>query len=58
MLSEAINKKIEKIAKDEFYIDTLETRDSDQLDFYDIAVWSVKKALERAYELGKRDKTT
>jgi len=58
MLSKAIDKKIEKIAKDEFFIETLETRNSDQLDFYDISVWSVKKALERAYELGKKDKTT
>ena len=58
MLSKTIDKKIEKIAKDQFFIETLETRNSDQLDFYDISVWSIKKALERAYELGKKDKKT
>lgn len=34
-------------------IETLETRRSDGLDFHDIAVWSVKQALEAAYEAGR-----
>jgi hypothetical protein len=33
-------------------IETLETRNSDSLDFYDVAVWSLKKALQEAYEAG------
>ena len=32
--------------------DTLETRRSDSLDFHDVAVWSIKEALEAAYEAG------
>ena len=31
---------------------TLETRNSDSLDFSDQAVWSIKAALQEAYELG------
>ena len=31
----------------------LETRDNDSEDFLDVAVWSIKAALEAAYELGK-----
>lgn len=40
------------IAKEKLGIDTLETRNSDSLDFHDVAVWSVKDALEAAYRAG------
>lgn len=40
------------IAKESLHIDTLETRKSDSLDFHDVAVWSVKAALEAAYRAG------
>jgi len=40
------------IAKEHLHIDTLETRNSDSLDFHDVAVWSVKAALEAAYRAG------
>ena len=33
-------------------LETLETRNSDSLDFSDQAVWSLKAALEAAYEAG------
>lgn len=42
-----------QIAKEHFNIDTLQTRKSDSLDFYDVAVWCVRDALEAAYEAGK-----
>lgn len=32
--------------------ETLETRNSDSMDFSDQAVWSIKAALQEAYELG------
>lgn len=35
-------------------LETLETRNSDRLDFHEVAVWSVKEALELAYLAGKR----
>lgn len=31
---------------------TLETRNSDELDFREVSVWEVKKALEAAFEAG------
>lgn len=34
----------------------LETRNSDSEDFLDIPVWSLKRALEEAYLLGKSEK--
>ncbi len=33
--------------------DTLETRNSDRLDFREVAVWQVRDALQAAYEAGK-----
>ena len=44
---------IEKIAQDVLGLDTLETRNSDGLDFSDQAVWQIKAALEAAYKAGK-----
>ena len=43
-----------QIAKDELHLETLETRKSDSLDFHDCAVWSIKAALEAAYEVGQQ----
>lgn len=43
---------LEKIAKDHFNVETLETRKSDSLDFYDTAVWCMKSALEEAFKAG------
>lgn len=42
-----------KIAKKHFRVETLDTRKSDSLDFYDVAVWQIKDALEAAYQAGK-----
>ena len=50
-----INSKLKEIAKEHLDIDTLETRRSDSLDFYDIAVWQIKHALVAAYEAGRLD---
>ncbi|WP_449457919.1 DUF6900 domain-containing protein [Streptococcus suis] len=41
------------IAQEELLIETLETRRSDNLDFHDVSVWSIKRALERAYQAGQ-----
>ena len=40
------------IAKKHLNIETLETRNSDSLDFHDVAVWCLKDALQEAYEAG------
>ena len=47
--------KLEKIAQKELAVETLETRMSDSLDFYDMSIWSIKRALEEAYELGRKE---
>ena len=33
----------------------LDAHHSDEEDFMDLAVWDIKRALEKAYELGRRD---
>jgi hypothetical protein len=47
-----VDELLAAIAKATLHIDTLETRKSDSLDFHDVAVWSVKAALEAAYRAG------
>lgn len=44
---------IKKIALDHFFVDTLETRNSDSLDFHEVSVWAIKSALEAAYRAGQ-----
>jgi hypothetical protein len=45
---------LERIALDHLFIETLETRHSDRLDFHDVSVWGVKSALMAAYEAGRQ----
>ena len=33
-------------------VETLETQNSDRLDFHDVAVWAIRAALEAAYAAG------
>jgi hypothetical protein len=40
------------IAQKHLGIDTLQTRNSDSLDFHDTAVWCIKDALEAAFKAG------
>ena len=42
-----------EIATRHFFIETLETRNRDRLDFHDVAVWAMRAALEDAYEAGR-----
>ena len=44
------------IAAKHLHLETLETRNSDSLDFHDVAVWSIKQALEAAYEAGRQSR--
>lgn len=37
-------------------LETLEPRKRDSLDFHELAVWQIKKALEAAYEAGREAK--
>jgi len=51
-----INEELELIAHRYLRISTLETQNSDELDFHEVSVWSLKEAFEAAYELGKKGK--
>jgi len=42
-----------EIAAKHFRLETLETRNSDGLDFHDVAVWSIRAALEAAFAAGQ-----
>ena len=42
-----------EIATRHFFVETLDTRTSDRLDFHDVAVWAMRAALEDAYEAGR-----
>ncbi|MFX3997921.1 DUF6900 domain-containing protein, partial [Streptococcus suis] len=44
---EKLNALLTDIAKEELLVETLEKRWSDNLDFYDVSVWGIKRALER-----------
>ena len=48
------NKEIERIAKETLNLETLETRWSDSLDFNEHSAWSIKAALEAAFDAGKK----
>jgi hypothetical protein len=45
---------IQNIARDLLGIETLETRKRDSLDFHEVAVWSIRKALAAAFEAGRQ----
>ena len=46
------------IAQRRFFIETLETRNRDRLDFHDVAVWAIRDALEEVFEAGRRSAET
>lgn len=50
--AESYNILLEKIAKKWFNVETLETRGSDGLDFYDVSVGCMKSALDEAFKAG------
>jgi hypothetical protein len=47
-----VDELVAAIAKEKLRFDTLETRNSDSLDFHEVAVWSVRDALLAAYKAG------
>ena len=50
-----MDKKIIEIAKKYFDVETLEKRNRDSLDFYDVSISSIKAALEAAYRAGQEN---
>ena len=47
-------KTLERIAREQLDLETLEQRKSDHLDFHDLAVWQIRAALDAAYEAGRQ----
>ena len=43
----------EAIAREHLFVETLETRHWDRLDFHEVAVWGIRSALKAAYEAGQ-----
>ena len=43
---------VTKVAHDILRLDTLETRNSDSLDFHEVAVWTIREALITAFNMG------
>lgn len=51
--NEKRDRALEAIAFEQLGIRTLATRNSDQLDFHEVAVWRLKTALAKAYAAGR-----
>jgi hypothetical protein len=45
---------LREIARRILKLETLETRNSDALDFHELAVWTIQEALDAAYEAGRQ----
>ena len=58
MNNQARDQQLLQIATDHLFIETLETRNSDRLDFHDLSVWAVKAALRAAFEAGQQSHIT
>ncbi len=52
--AKTLDQQMQQIALDHLFIETLETRNSDRLDFHEVSVWGVKSALMAAYEAGQQ----
>ena len=49
---------LEQIALEHFFVDTLQTRHSDQLDFHEVSVWAIASALQAAFAAGHQAAAT
>lgn len=49
-----IEHELARIANNELSVETLQTRNSDGLDFHTVSVWQLRAALLAAFELGHR----
>ena len=55
-MTKDLTKKLEAIVKERYPdIATLESRNSNSLDFHEISVWGLKELLQKAYELGRSE---
>lgn len=54
-MSDELNRKLDEIVREHLRIKTLDTQDSDRLDFHEVAVWTLREALVAAYNEGVKD---
>lgn len=47
-----IDETLEQLARDRMRVPTLHPRGRDDLDFYDLSVWTIREALRAAYDAG------
>jgi hypothetical protein len=47
---------IQAIATSILHLETLEERRRDSLDFHELSIWSIRDALDAAYEAGRKAK--
>ena len=52
--AQTLDQQMQQIALDHLFIETLQTRNSDRMDFHEVSVWGVKSALMAAYEAGRQ----
>ncbi len=52
MPRETMDQTLERIAREELEITTLESRHNDEEDFHTLAVWEIETVMERAYQAG------
>ena len=55
MNTEQLDCLLQSIAVEHLYIDTLNTRHSDRLDFHEVGVWNLKAALQAAFDAGRAE---
>ena len=48
---------LEQIAREHLFVQTLQTQNSDRLDFHDVSVWGIEAALQAAYQAGLQAQT-
>lgn len=58
MDAKTLDQLFQQIALDHLFIDTLETRHSDRLDFHEVSVWGIQSALLAAFDAGKQAAST
>lgn len=51
----SMHQTLNTIARNVLDVPTLECRNSDSLDFYELSVWQFREALEKAYRAGIHD---
>lgn len=54
MDTKARDQLLQRIAAEHLFVETLQTRNSDRLDFYDVSVWGIRQALIDAFEAGRK----